>query len=306
MLSMAKRVFWPYSYRSGGASFHKIVKNINAMEEGLSALSDSELASKTSHFKELLASGQTLDDLLVPAFAVVREAARRVLNMRHFDVQLIGGIALHRCMIAEMKTGEGKTLVATLAAYLGALEGAGVHVVTVNDYLARRDSEWMGNTRQEPANYFWPVERDSALYGRVDSLVRALTPEDYEVEEKNRSAFLTEEGAVKVEKMLLSKGLIPAGSSLYDTENIVMMHYVSQALRAHKLFAVNKDYIVKNGNVVIIDEFTGRMMEGRRYSDGLHQALEAKERLDVNSENQTLASTTFQNYFPHYGAAFQE
>ncbi|ASI47974.1 MAG: preprotein translocase subunit SecA [Anaplasma ovis] len=372
MLSMAKRVFWPYSYRSGGASFHKIVKNINAMEEGLSALSDSELASKTSHFKELLASGQTLDDLLVPAFAVVREAARRVLNMRHFDVQLIGGIALHRCMIAEMKTGEGKTLVATLAAYLGALEGAGVHVVTVNDYLARRDSEWMGNVYralgmsvgcitgsssdeqrraayecdvlystnnelgfdylrdnmkfsresmvQRGFNYAivdevdsilideartpliisGPVERDSALYGRVDSLVRALTPEDYEVEEKNRSAFLTEEGAVKVEKMLLSKGLIPAGSSLYDTENIVMMHYVSQALRAHKLFAVNKDYIVKNGNVVIIDEFTGRMMEGRRYSDGLHQALEAKERLDVNSENQTLASTTFQNYFRMY------
>uniref|UniRef100_UPI00387E1723 preprotein translocase subunit SecA n=1 Tax=Anaplasma marginale TaxID=770 RepID=UPI00387E1723 len=342
------------------------------MEEGLSALSDSELFSKTSHFKELLASGQTLDDLLVPAFAVVRETARRVLNMRHFDVQLIGGIALHRCMIAEMKTGEGKTLVATLAAYLGALEGAGVHVVTVNDYLARRDSEWMGNIYQAlgmsvgcitgsssdeqrkaayacdvlystnnelgfdylrdnmkfgresmvqrgfnyaivdevdsilideartPLIISGPVERDSALYGRVDSLVRALTPEDYEVEEKNRSAFLTEEGAVKVEKMLLSMGLIPVGSSLYDTENIVMMHYVSQALRAHKLFAVDKDYIVKNGNVVIIDEFTGRMMEGRRYSDGLHQALEAKERLTVNSENQTLASTTFQNYFRMY------
>ncbi|ACZ48919.1 preprotein translocase subunit SecA [Anaplasma centrale str. Israel] len=372
MLSIAKRVFWPYGYGSGRASFHKIVKGINAMEEELSVLSDAELFSKTSHFREMLAGGQTLDNILIPAFAVVRETARRVLSMRHFDVQLIGGIALHRGMIAEMKTGEGKTLVATLAAYLGALEGAGVHVVTVNDYLAKRDSEWMGKVYQAlgmsvgcitgassdeqrraayacdvlystnnelgfdylrdnmkfsresmvqrgfnyaivdevdsilideartPLIISGPVERDSALYGRIDSLVKALAPEDYEVEEKNRSAFLTEEGAVKVEKMLLSMGLIPAGSSLYDTENIVMMHYVSQALRAHKLFAVDKDYIVKNGNVVIIDEFTGRMMEGRRYSDGLHQALEAKEGLTVNSENQTLASTTFQNYFRMY------
>ncbi|MCU7611305.1 preprotein translocase subunit SecA [Anaplasma capra] len=372
MLSIAKRVFWPYGYRSGVAPFHKIVKGINAMEEEVSALSDSELFSKTGHFKEMLADGKTLEDLLIPAFAVVREAAHRVLNMRHFDVQLIGGIALHRGMIAEMKTGEGKTLVATLAAYLGALEGAGVHVVTVNDYLAKRDCEWMGNLyqalgvsvgcvtgsssdEQRKAAYMCdvlystnnelgfdylrdnmkfsrdsmvqrgfnyaildevdsilideartpliisgPVERDSAMYSRIDSLVRKLEPGDYEVEEKNKSAFLTEEGTVKVEKMLLSMGLIPSGSSLYDTENIVMMHYVSQALRSHKLFSADKDYIVRNGNVVIIDEFTGRMMEGRRYSDGLHQALEAKEGLTVNSENQTLASTTFQNYFRMY------
>ncbi|MFV9838776.1 MAG: preprotein translocase subunit SecA [Aaplasma endosymbiont of Hyalomma asiaticum] len=373
MLSLAKRVFWPYSHRAAEASFHKIVKNINAMEAEVSSLSDDVLFSKTKDFKRMLAeNGVTLDDILVPAFAVVREASRRVLNMRHFDVQLIGGIALHRGMIAEMKTGEGKTLVATLAAYLNALEGRGVHVVTVNDYLATRDSAWMGklynalgisvgcitstvsddarkkayncdilystnnelgfdylrdNMRfsrdemvQRGFNYAivdevdsilidesrtpliisGPVERDSSLYKRVDSLVRDLETEDYEVDEKNRTAFLTEKGSEKVESMLLAKGLIKGSTSLYDTENIVMMHYVSQSLRAHKLFAADRDYIVKNGNVVIIDEFTGRMMEGRRYSDGLHQALEAKEGLRVNNENQTLASTTFQNYFRMY------
>ena len=373
MLSLAKRVFWPYSHRGAEASFHKIVKNINAMEAEISSLSDDVLFAKTNDFRRMLSEdGVTLDDILVPAFAVVREASRRVLNMRHFDVQLIGGIALHRGMIAEMKTGEGKTLVATLAAYLNALEGRGVHVVTVNDYLAARDSAWMGklynalgisvgcitssvsddarkaayncdilystnnelgfdylrdNMRfsrdemvQRGFNYAivdevdsilidesrtpliisGPVERDSSLYKRVDVLVRDLETEDYEVDEKNRTAFLTEKGSEKVESLLLTKGLITEGSSLYDTENIVMMHYVSQSLRAHKLFAADRDYIVKNGSVVIIDEFTGRMMEGRRYSDGLHQALEAKEGLRVNNENQTLASTTFQNYFRMY------
>ncbi|MGN7661600.1 MAG: preprotein translocase subunit SecA [Anaplasma sp.] len=372
MLSIAKRMLWPYSRRAGGASFRKVVKSVNSLEEEMAALPDGELFSKTNHFREMLTDGHALDDILIPAFAVVRETAKRVLNMRHFDVQLIGGVALHRGMIAEMKTGEGKTLVATLPAYLNALEGRGVHVVTVNDYLANRDSEWMGSlyralgisvgcitgatpdehrrdayacdvlysTNNElgfdylrdnmkfsresmvqrgfnyaiidevdsilideartPLIISGPVERDSRIYGKVDALVRALEPEDYEIEEKHKSAFLTEEGTVKVEKMLRSNGLIPDGSSLYDTENIVMMHYISQALRAHKLFAVDKDYIVKNGNVVIIDEFTGRMMEGRRYSDGLHQALEAKEGVSINNENQTLASTTFQNYFRMY------
>ncbi|QLL67066.1 preprotein translocase subunit SecA [Anaplasma phagocytophilum str. Norway variant1] len=373
MLSIAKRVFWPYSNRAKGASVHKIVKSINALEGEMAALSSEALFGKTGEFRKMLSEGTvTLDDLLVPAFAVVREASRRVLDMRHFDVQLIGGIALHRGMIAEMKTGEGKTLVATLAAYLNALESKGVHVVTVNDYLAERDSEWMGklysalgisvgcitssssdearkaayncdilystnnelgfdylrdnmkfsreNMVQRGYNYAivdevdsilidesrtpliisGPVERDSSLYGKVDALVRDLEQEDYDIDEKSKTAFLTEDGALKVEQLLISHQLIPEGSSLYSAENIIMMHYVGQALRAHKLYFADKDYIVKNGSVVIIDEFTGRMMDGRRYSDGLHQALEAKEGVRINNENQTLASTTFQNYFRMY------
>lgn len=373
MWKIAKRVFWHSGFGAREASFRKIVREINGLEEEMSSLSDNDLFAKTDVFREKLASGQdTVDSLLVPAFAVVREASRRVLGMRHFDVQLVGGIALHRGMIAEMKTGEGKTLVATLAAYLNALSRNGVHVVTVNDYLAKRDSEWMGKlysalgvsvgcitgsssdearrkayacdilystnnelgfdylrdnmkfSRDEmvqrgfhyaivdevdsilideartPLIISGPVERDSSLYKKADALVRELTEEDYEVDEKNRTAFLTEDGATKVEELLYSSALIPEGSSLYNAENVVIMHYVNQALRAHKLFASDRDYIVKDGNIVIIDEFTGRMMEGRRYSDGLHQALEAKERLTVNNENQTLASTTFQNYFRMY------
>ncbi|QJC27852.1 protein translocase subunit SecA [Anaplasma platys] len=373
MWNIAKRVFWHSSFGAREASFRKIVKDINRLEDEMAALTDEELFSKTAAFRERLDSGKdTVDSLLVPAFAVVREASRRVLGMRHFDVQLVGGIALHHGMIAEMKTGEGKTLVATLAAYLNALTREGVHVVTVNDYLAKRDSEWMGKlynalgvsvgcitgvssdearraaytcdilystnnelgfdylrdnmkfSREEmvqrgfhyaivdevdsilideartPLIISGPVERDSSLYKKVDALVRELTEADYEVDEKNRTAFLTEDGAAKVEELSCARGLIPEGSSLYNTENVVVMHYVNQALRAHKLFASDRDYIVKDGNIVIIDEFTGRMMEGRRYSDGLHQALEAKERLTVNNENQTLASTTFQNYFRMY------
>ncbi|WP_410519361.1 preprotein translocase subunit SecA [Anaplasma bovis] len=373
MFSVAKRLLFPYrSLARRAPSFDKIVKDINALEAEVESLSDEQLAEKTVHFREMLSEGHTLDSVLAPAFAVVRETAKRVLNMRHFDVQLVGGIALHRGMIAEMKTGEGKTLVATLAAYLNALEGLGVHIVTANDYLAKRDSEWMGkiysalgmsvgcitsstndsdrksayacdvlySTNNElgfdylrdnmkfsresmvqkgfnyaiidevdsilideartPLIISGHIEKDNSLYKRVDSLIRNLTDEDYEVDEKNKSAFLTEKGMERVEQLLLSHRHIEEGSSLYSQENIILMHYVNQALRAHKLFAVDRDYIVKSGNIVIIDEFTGRMMEGRRYSEGLHQALEAKEGVEINNENQTLASTTFQNYFRMY------
>ncbi|QXK91595.1 preprotein translocase subunit SecA [Neoehrlichia mikurensis] len=371
MLSIIQRLFKSSHYNSIKA-FQKIVSEINAIEKSLESISDELLYAKTSEFKELLKKGKTLDDILVQAFAVVREAAKRTLNMRHFDVQLIGGITLHKGMIAEMKTGEGKTLVATLAAYLNALEENGVHIVTVNDYLAKRDSEWMGKlykalnitvgcitsntsdeerrnaykcdilystnnelgfdylrdnmkfTRDEmvqrsfnyaivdevdsilideartPLIISGQIEQNNDIYKQIDKLIYNLEDEDYELDEKNKSVFLTESGTTKIEKLLLSHQLISADSALYDTSNIVMMHYINQALRAHKLFFINKDYIVKNGNVIIIDEFTGRMMEGRRYSDGLHQALEAKENLNVNNENQTLASTTFQNYFRMY------
>ncbi|WP_045809403.1 preprotein translocase subunit SecA [Candidatus Neoehrlichia procyonis] len=370
MLSIIQRIFGSSNHSI--KAFQKIVSEINTMERSMESISDESLRTKTSEFKKLLSQGKTLDDILVPVFAVVREAAKRTLNMRHFDVQLIGGITLHKGMIAEMKTGEGKTLVATLAAYLNSLEGNGVHIVTVNDYLAKRDSEWMKKlyealnvtvgcitsntsdeerksaykcdilystnnelgfdylrdnmkfTREEmvqkgfnyaivdevdsilideartPLIISGQVEQDNNIYKKIDKLIHNLKSEDYELEEKNKSVFLTESGTTKIEKLLLSHNLIPTDSSLYDTSNIVMMHYVNQALRAHKLFSIDKDYIVKNGNIIIIDEFTGRMMEGRRYSDGLHQALEAKENLNVNNENQTLASTTFQNYFRMY------
>ncbi|MDN5247766.1 MAG: preprotein translocase subunit SecA [Wolbachia endosymbiont of Tyrophagus putrescentiae] len=350
----------------------KIVEQINALEPKIQALSDQELLSKTEEFKQRLKSGETLNDILPPAFAVVREASRRFLNMRHFDVQLIGGMVLHNGMIAEMKTGEGKTLVATLAAYLNSLEGKGVHVVTVNDYLAKRDMEWMStlynslgvsvafitnnltdeerkeaysadivySTNNELAfdylrdnmkfspdemvqrgfNYAIVDEVDSILideartpliisgqvednnqiYKHINKVVTKLKDTDYELDEKSRTVFLTEDGIPYVEELLKSYSLITANSSLYDANNIIMTHYINQALRAHKLFTINKDYIVKKGRVVIIDEFTGRMMEGRRYSDGLHQALEAKENLEIQHENQTLASVTFQNYFRMY------
>ena len=353
-------------------SFRKIVTQINKLEPEIQNLSDQELFNKTQEFKQRLKEGETLNDLLIPAFAVVREAAKRFLNMRHFDVQLIGGMVLHNGMIAEMKTGEGKTLVATLPAYLNSLEGKGVHIVTVNDYLAKRDTEWMsklynslgvsvafitndltdeGRKRAYSADIVYStnnelafdylrdnmkfaqedmvqrdfnyaivdevdsilideartpliisgqVENNNQIYTHINQVVTRLKSTDYELDEKNRSVFLTEDGISHVEKLLKSYNLIAENTSLYDTGNMIMAHYIDQALRAHKLFAIDKDYIIKKGKVVIIDEFTGRMMEGRRYSDGLHQALEAKENLEIQHENQTLASITFQNYFRMY------
>src|SRR4051812_12031177 len=348
------------------------VSKINALESRFAAMSDADLAAMTPAFRARLEQGETLDDLLPEAFAVVREAAKRTLGQRHFDVQLVGGIVLHKGNIAEMKTGEGKTLVATLPTYLNALAGDGVHVVTVNDYLARRDSEWMGQiyrflgmsvgvivhglddaerkaaygaditygTNNEfgfdylrdnmkysldtmaqrghayaivdevdsilideartPLIISGPTEDQSEFYRKVDALIPSLTKEDYELDEKQRSVTLTEVGNEHMVELLRSVDALEEGD-LYDINNIVVVHHVNQALRAHKLFQLDKDYIVKDDKVVIIDEFTGRMMEGRRYSEGLHQALEAKERVAIQSENVTLASITFQNYFRLYG-----
>jgi len=352
-------------------SLQKIVDRINAFEPTISAMSDEELRGQTILFRQRLADGQELDDLLPEAFATVREAAKRTLGQRHYDVQMVGGIVLHRGSIAEMRTGEGKTLVATLATYLNALEGKGVHVVTVNDYLARRDAEWMGQVYrflglsvgvivpnltdqqrraayasditygtnnefgfdylrdnmkyerqamvQRPFNFAivdevdsilideartpliisGPTDDKSELYKAVDAIVRELTPDNYEVDEKQRSVVLTEEGTENVERLLEGAGLL-AGSNLYDFENTQVVHHLNQALRANVIFKRDTDYIVKNDKVIIIDEFTGRMMEGRRWSDGLHQAVEAKEGVNIEPENQTLASITFQNYFRLY------
>ncbi|QQO33933.1 preprotein translocase subunit SecA [Bradyrhizobium diazoefficiens] len=347
------------------------VSAINALEAEVSKLSDEALKARTVEFKKQLAEGKTLDDLLVPAFATVREAAKRTLGQRHFDVQLIGGMVLHEGDIAEMKTGEGKTLVATLAVYLNALAGKGVHVVTVNDYLARRDSGWMGQIYgflglttgvivhglddaerkaayacditygtnneygfdylrdnmkyrledmvQRPHFYAIVDEVDSILideartpliisgplddrsdfYNTIDGFLPKLDKSDYEVDEKQRTVTLTEAGMEKIETLLRDAGQLK-GESLYDVENVSVVHHINQALRAHTLFTRDKDYIVRDDEVVIIDEFTGRMMAGRRYSEGLHQALEAKEHVQVQPENQTLASITFQNYFRMY------
>src|SRR4051794_12257161 len=347
------------------------VAQINALEKELAGLSDDALRARTEMFKQQVAEGTSLDDLLVPAFATCREAAKRTLGQRHFDVQLIGGMILHEGRIAEMKTGEGKTLVATLPVYLNALGGRGVHVVTVNDYLAKRDSEWMGqiynflglkvgvivhglDDEQRKAAYdadvtygtnnelgfdylrdnmkyrledmvqrghiyaivdevdsilideartpliiSGPLDDRSEFYNTIDAYIPRLEKGDYEVDEKQRTVTLTEAGMEKMEQTLRTNGLLK-GDSLYDVENVSTVHHVNQALRAHKLFQRDKDYIVRNGEVVIIDEFTGRMMPGRRYSEGLHQALEAKERQPVQPENQTLASITFQNYFRMY------
>ncbi|MCP4329178.1 MAG: preprotein translocase subunit SecA [Alphaproteobacteria bacterium] len=347
------------------------VEAINATEPEVQDLTDEQLRARTDWLRERLGQGEELDDLLVDAFATVREAAKRVLGERHFDVQLMGGIVLHRGMIAEMKTGEGKTLVATLAVYLNALAGRGVHVVTVNDYLARRDSEWMGRIYnflglnvgcivhglddderrlayaadvtygtnnefgfdylrdnmkfsldqmvQRPFNFAivdevdsilideartpliisGPAEDSSAMYKSVDVLIPKLAPEDFEKDEKSRAVTLTEDGAGHMEQLLAEAGLME-GESLYDIVNVSLVHHVNQALRAHKLFERDTDYIIKDDKVIIIDEFTGRMMEGRRYSEGLHQALEAKEGVKIQVENQTLASITFQNYFRLY------
>jgi preprotein translocase subunit SecA len=347
------------------------VDAINALEQELEQLSDEKLRARTDAFKKQLAEGATLDDILVPAFATVREAGKRALGQRHFDVQLIGGMVLHEGRISEMKTGEGKTLVATLPVYLNALAGRGVHVVTVNDYLAKRDAEWMGQiytflgltvgvivhglddperkkqydcdvtygTNNElgfdylrdnmkyrledmvqrghiyaivdevdsilideartPLIISGPLDDRSEFYNTIDTFIPSLDKTDYEVDEKQRTVTLTEVGMERLEQGLRDANLLKS-ESLYDVENVSVVHHVNQALRAHKLFQRDKDYIVRNGEVVIIDEFTGRMMPGRRYSEGLHQALEAKERQPIQPENQTLASITFQNYFRMY------
>ena len=347
------------------------VAAINALEKEVSALSDEALQARTGEFRQQLANGTKLDDLLVPAFATVREAAKRVLGQRPYDVQLIGGMVLHEGAIAEMRTGEGKTLVATLPTYLNALEGKGVHVVTVNDYLARRDAEWMARlynflglsvgiivhgiedeerqrayacditygTNNEfgfdylrdnmkydtaqmaqrghhfaivdevdsilvdeartPLIISGPLDDKSDLYVSIDKVLPGLVAGDYEVDEKQRAVSLTEAGNDHIEGLLREAGLLKEGS-LYDAQNVTLVHHVNQALRAHSLFTRDKDYIVRNDEVVIIDEFTGRMMQGRRYSEGLHQALEAKEGVTVQPENATLASITFQNYFRLY------
>src|SRR5467141_3135911 len=352
-------------------AYYPLVDAINALEPELEKLSNEQLRARTDEFRQQIADGAELDDLLVDAFATVREAGKRTLGQRHFDVQLMGGVVLHRGMIAEMKTGEGKTLVATLPVYLNALTGNGVHVVTVNDYLARRDAEWMGQIyrflglsvgcivhelddqqRQEaylcdvtygtnnelgfdylrdnmkfrledmvhrPFHYAivdevdsilideartpliisGPTEDNSELYIRVDKLIPALEEGDFEKDEKQRTVALIEPGVERIEELLSKAGLMTAGT-LYDINNVGLVHHVNQALRAHKLFARDTEYIVRDDKIIIIDEFTGRMMEGRRYSEGLHQALEAKEGVTVQNENQTLASITFQNYFRLY------
>src|SRR3954452_4975411 len=352
-------------------SYQPRVDEINALEKDLEKLTDAQLRERTERFKKEIADGKSLDELLVEAFATVREASKRTLGQRHFDVQLIGGMILHEGRISEMKTGEGKTLVATLPVYLNALSGRGVHVVTVNDYLAKRDAEWMGQiynflglsvgvivhglddeerkkqydcdvtygTNNElgfdylrdnmkyrmedmvqrghiyaivdevdsilvdeartPLIISGPLDDRSEFYNTIDTYIPRLDKADFEVDEKQRTVVLTEVGMEKLEQTLRNDGLLK-GEHLYDVENVSTVHHVNQALRAHKLFHRDKDYIVRNGEVVIIDEFTGRMMPGRRYSEGLHQALEAKERQPVQPENQTLASITFQNYFRMY------
>ncbi|HEU5017940.1 MAG TPA: preprotein translocase subunit SecA [Pseudolabrys sp.] len=352
-------------------SYRPRVSAINALEQEVAALSDEALRGRTEDFKKQIADGTSLDDILVPAFATVREAAKRTLGQRHFDVQLIGGMILHEGKIAEMKTGEGKTLVATLPVYLNALTGRGVHVVTVNDYLAKRDAEWMGQVygflgltvgnivhgmddeerkaayacditygtnnelgfdylrdnmkyRMEdmvqrghiyaivdevdsilideartPLIISGPLDDRSEFYNTIDTFIPRLDKSDYEIDEKQRTVTMTEAGMEKMEVALREADLLKGGK-LYDVENVSVVHHVNQALRAHKLFHRDKDYIVRNGEVVIIDEFTGRMMPGRRYSEGLHQALEAKEHQPIQPENQTLASITFQNYFRMY------
>jgi preprotein translocase subunit SecA len=368
--TIAKSLFGSANERKVRPLWGNVAK-INALEPRFVAMSDDELRGQTPAFRERLAKGETLDDLLPEAFAVVREASKRTLGQRHFDVQLVGGMVLHSGNIAEMKTGEGKTLVATLATYLNALAGDGVHVVTVNDYLAKRDSDWMGqiyrflgmtvgvivhglDDNERKANYACditygtnnefgfdylrdnmkysldtmsqrghayaivdevdsilideartpliisgPTEDQTGMYRSVDSVMGALVKEDYDLDEKSRQASLTEIGNEHMSQLLKAAGILEQGD-LYDTENISIVHHVNQALKAHLLFQKDKDYIVKNDMVVIIDEFTGRMMEGRRYSEGLHQALEAKENVTVQPENVTLASITFQNFFRLY------
>jgi preprotein translocase subunit SecA len=371
MLGALARKFFGSANDRRIKAYQPRVDAINALEPEVAALSDEALKARTAEFRQQLADGKTLDDILVPAFATVREAAKRTLKQRHFDVQLIGGMVLHEGDIAEMKTGEGKTLVATLAVYLNALAAKGVHVVTVNDYLARRDAAWMGEiysflglttgvivhglddaerktsyacditygTNNEygfdylrdnmkyrledmvqrghffaivdevdsilideartPLIISGPLDDRSEFYNTIDTFFPKLDKTDYDVDEKQRTVTLTESGMEKIETLLRDAGQLK-GDSLYDVENVSVVHHINQALRAHTLFTRDKDYIVRDGEVVIIDEFTGRMMPGRRYSEGLHQALEAKEHQPVQPENQTLASITFQNYFRMY------
>lgn len=371
-------MFLNFATKIFGSSNDRIIKNtkskvdsINALESSVSGLTDEALKFRTTEFKNRLSAGEALDDILPEVFATVREASKRVFGMRHFDVQLIGGLVLHQGKIAEMRTGEGKTLMATLPVYLNALTGKGVHVVTVNDYLAKRDSEWMGKlynwlglsvgcivsnmpdqTRQAayladitygtnnefgfdylrdnmkynlsdmaqrefnyaivdevdsilideartPLIISGPTENATDMYKSVNKLIPLLSTEEYEKDEKTKTVMLTETGVERIEDLLKTNGLLTAGG-LYDAHNVSLVHHVNQALRAHKLFSRDTDYIVKDDKVIIIDEFTGRMMDGRRYSEGLHQALEAKENVTVQNENQTLASITFQNYFRLY------
>lgn len=371
LLGFAKKIFGSSNDRRLKPLWKRI-ERINALEDSLTGLSDTQLIERTNDLKSRYQGGETLDDLLEDAFATVREAAKRALGQRHYDVQLLGGIVLHQGSIAEMKTGEGKTLVATLPVYLNALTGKGVHVVTVNDYLASRDSEWMGrvyeklgmttgcivhglsdperreayaaditygtnneygfdylrdnmkSTMEEmvqrghhfsivdevdsilidesrtPLIISGPTDDKSELYLTIDTFIPQLEDEDFEIDEKQRSAVLTDEGNERIEELLREADMLE-GESLYDSSNISVVHHVNQALKAHKIFQRDKDYIVRNDKVVIIDEFTGRMMDGRRWSDGLHQAVEAKEKTTIQPENQTLASITFQNYFRLYG-----
>src|SRR6195952_3666594 len=368
--------------------YQKTVREINALEAGVEKLSDAELQAKTPAFKARIANGEPLDALLPEAFAVCREASKRVLKMRHFDVQLVGGMVLHNGKIGEMRTGEGKTLMATLPAYLNALAGRGVHIVTVNDYLAQRDADWMGKLygwlglstgvnlsqmdhdvkqqayaaditygtnnefgfdylrdnmvyeaadRVQRALHFGIVdevdsilideartpliisgqaEDHTALYLKINALPPMLTlqigedkpdgkstvevPGDYTKDEKSHQVLLTEDGHEKAERILTEMGLLPEGASLYDSANITLVHHLYAALRAHTLYHKDQHYVVQNNEVVIVDEFTGRLMTGRRWSDGLHQAVEAKEGVRIQNENQTLASITFQNYFRMY------
>src|ERR1700737_2116886 len=371
MIGAIARKFFGSANERGIKGYLPRVAQINALEKELEALSEDDLRARTASFKQQVADGAALDDILVPAFATCREAAKRTLGQRHFDVQLIGGMVLHQGKIAEMKTGEGKTLVATLPVYLNALSGRGVHVVTVNDYLAKRDAEWMGQiynflglrvgvivhglddeqrklaydadvtygTNNElgfdylrdnmkyrledmvqrghifaivdevdsilideartPLIISGPSDDRSDFYNTIDAYIPKLDKTDYEVDEKQRTVTLTEAGMEKIETLLRDAGQLK-GESLYDVENVSVVHHINQALRAHSLFQRDKDYIVRDDEVIIIDEFTGRMMQGRRYSEGLHQALEAKEHVQVQPENQTLASITFQNYFRMY------
>lgn len=369
--AIGKRLFGTVNERTL-KGLRKHVEAINALEAHYAAFSDEALAGETAVFKAQLAEGKTLDDLLPNAFAVVREAAKRVIGQRHFDTQLLGGIVLHKGMIAEMRTGEGKTLSGTLPTYLNALEGKGVHVVTVNDYLAARDAAWMGKifrflgmsvgcilhdlddeerkaayacditygTNNElgfdylrdnmkfsldhmaqrqfhyaivdevdsilideartPLIISGPTEDNSALYTQMNRVIPRLVEGDYEKDEKSRSVVLTEEGTNHIEALLIEDGLLAEGDNLYDIKNVALVHHMTQALKAHKLFSCDVDYMIKDGKVMLIDEFTGRIMDGRRYSEGLHQALEAKEKVAIQNENQTLASITFQNYFRLY------
>ncbi|HNS87977.1 MAG TPA: DEAD/DEAH box helicase, partial [Parvularculaceae bacterium] len=370
LFGLAKKIFGSSNERRIKPLWRR-VEAINALEEETARLTDAGIIERTKTLKARVADGESLDAILEEAFATVREAAKRALGQRHYDVQLLGGMVLHDGNIAEMKTGEGKTLVATLPVYLNALTGKGVHVVTVNDYLASRDAEWMGRvyaqlglttgcivhglsdaerrkayacditygtnneygfdylrdnmkaTREEmvqrghhfaivdevdsilvdeartPLIISGPTDDKSELYMTIDGFIPRLDEGDYEIDEKQRSVTFTEQGNEKLEEMLKAAGLLQ-GESLYDAVNISVVHHVNQALKAHKVFQKDKDYIVRDNKVVIIDEFTGRMMEGRRWSEGLHQAVEAKEKTAIQPENQTLASITFQNYFRLY------